>query len=62
MICSFLANNKIEGGNMPKEYRVMKLDDSFQIQQQNGDKWETVGEFDNLDSAKEMVRDLRSQQ
>lgn len=54
--------DKIEGGKMPKEYRVMKLGDSFQIQQQNGDKWETVGEFDNLDSAKEMVRDLRSQQ
>lgn len=54
--------DKIEGGKMPKEYRVMKLGNSFQIQQQDGDKWETVGEFDNLDSAKEMVRDLRSQQ
>ena len=49
---------------MVTEYRVMNKGKSFEIQQsENGGKsWDTVGEFDNIADAKEMVRDLRSQQ
>lgn len=44
------------------EYRVMSKGKAFEIQQsEDGGNWETVGEFDNLSDAKEMVRDLRSQ-
>lgn len=45
------------------EYRVMSKGKAYEIQQcEDGVNWEKVGEFDNLPDAKEMVRDLRSQQ
>lgn len=49
---------------MATDYRVMNKGKTFEIQQSDdgGNKWETVGEFDNIADAKEMVRDLRSQQ
>ena len=41
------------------EYRVMQVGDAYQIQKQMYGKWELVGEYDNLNAAKKMVRDLR---
>lgn len=41
------------------EYRVMQVGNAYQIQKQRYGKWETVGEFDNIESAKKMVRSLR---
>ena len=42
------------------EYRVMHLDDAYQIQIKVGkDTWEKVGEFDDVEAARKMVRDLR---
>lgn len=55
--------NKIDGkgGKMP-DYRVMNGGDSYLIQQRVGKAtWETIGEFDNIESARKMVRDLRSE-
>ena len=43
------------------EYRVMHLDGAYQIQRKYYGKWETIGEFDDIDNAREMVRDLRSE-
>lgn len=41
------------------EYRVMHVSGAYQIQKQLYGKWETVGEFDNIESAKKMVQALR---
>lgn len=41
------------------EYRVMRIEGAYQIQRKCHDKWETVGEFDNIEAAKKMVNDLR---
>lgn len=41
------------------EYRVMNLNGAYQIQQKTRKGWENVGEFDNLTSAKMIVRELR---
>ena len=41
------------------EYRVMNLNGAYQIQQKTRKGWDTVGEFDNITSAKMMVRELR---
>lgn len=41
------------------EYRVMRLGEVYEIQQKSGKGWESVGEFDNINSAKKMVRELR---
>jgi hypothetical protein len=41
------------------EYRVMQVGDAYQIQKKMYGKWEFVGEYDNLNAAKKMVRDLR---
>lgn len=41
------------------EYRVMHIGMAYQIQQKNRKGWETVGEFDDINSAKMMVRELR---
>jgi len=41
------------------EYRVMHLGGAYQIQQKTRKGWETVGEYDNINSAKRMVRELR---
>lgn len=41
------------------EYRVMHIGMVYQIQQKTRKGWESVGEFDNIKSAKMMVRELR---
>ena len=41
------------------EYRVMHVGDSYQIQKQYYGKWETIGEFDDVETAKKMVKDFR---
>lgn len=41
------------------EYRVMHINGAYQIQKKYYGKWETIGEFDDVESAKKMVRDLR---
>lgn len=42
------------------EYRVMHTSSAYQIQERVGkDTWETVGEFDDIEAAKKMVRELR---
>ena len=41
------------------EYRVMNLNGAYQIQQKTRKGWEDVGEFDNIEGAKAMVRELR---
>ena len=45
------------------EYRVMSQNEAYLIQQRDSkeEEWETVGEFDNITDAKNMVSDLRSQ-
>lgn len=43
------------------EYRVMNLNGAYQIQQKTRKGWDTVGEFDNIKSAKMMVRELRGE-
>ncbi len=43
------------------EYRVMKVNNSFMIQQKEGGEWEDIGEFDDIKKAKKMVRGLRSE-
>lgn len=44
-----------------REYRVISSNEIYLIQQSdNGDDWYTVGTFDNLDSAKKMVTELRN--
>jgi len=43
------------------EYRVMNLNGAYQIQQKTRKGWEDVGEFDNINSAKMMVRELRGE-
>lgn len=38
----------------------MHIGDAFQIQERVGkDTWETIGELDDLEAAREMVQDLR---
>ena len=46
---------------MADEYRVMKRGDAYHIEEKVGNTWVNIGEFDNVDNAKKMVRDLRSQ-
>lgn len=41
------------------EYRVMHIGEAFQIQEKTGRSWQTIGEFDDVNSAKKMVRELR---
>lgn len=41
------------------EYRVMRVGEAYQIQKEHYGKWETVGEYENLEAARKMVRDLR---
>ena len=41
------------------EFRVMNVNGVYQIQKQMYGKWEYVGEFEDLEAAKKMVRDLR---
>jgi hypothetical protein len=41
------------------EYRVMHLNEAYQIQQKTRKGWEEIGEFDNLNSAKMMLRELK---
>lgn len=41
------------------EYRVMHIDGTYQIQKQYYGKWEVIGEFDDIETAKKMVGDLR---
>jgi hypothetical protein len=42
------------------EYRVMHVQGAYQIQEKVGrDGWQTVGEFDDIEAARKMVRDLR---
>lgn len=41
------------------EYRVMRVGEAYQIQVKSMGEWESVGEFDNINSAKKMVRELR---
>lgn len=41
------------------EYRVMHLSDAYEIQEKIGGLWQVIGEFDDIESAKKMVRDLR---
>ena len=42
------------------EYRVMNDGKAYIIQEKVGkDAWESVGEFDNIEGAKAMVRELR---
>jgi hypothetical protein len=41
------------------EYRVMHIGESYQIQEKEGKDWVMVGEFDDVNAAKRMVRDLR---
>ena len=43
------------------EYRVMNLNGAYQIQQKTRKGWEDIGEFDNINSAKMMVRELRGE-
>lgn len=43
------------------EYRVMREGATYLIQQKEGNDWETLGEFDNINSAKKMVRELRGE-
>lgn len=43
------------------EFRVMATTDGYQIQQRDRTAWYTVGEFEDLDKAKEMLRDLRGE-
>lgn len=42
------------------EYRVMHIDEAYQIQERDGHTWHTIGEFDDIEAAKKMVRDLRN--
>jgi hypothetical protein len=41
------------------EYRVMHLNGAYQIQQKTRKGWEEIGEFENLNSAKMMLRELK---
>ena len=41
------------------EYRVMHIGKAYQIQENISGSWETIGEFDDLEPAREMVRGLR---
>lgn len=41
------------------EYRVMHDNGCYQIQKKYYGKWETIGEFDDVESARKMVNDLR---
>ena len=41
------------------DYRVMHIEGAYQIQRKYYGKWETIGEFDDINSAKKMVNDLR---
>lgn len=43
------------------EYRVMKVEGAFVIQQKEGKQWEDIGEFDDIEAAKKMVHGLRSE-
>jgi hypothetical protein len=45
------------------EYRVMEEGKAYLIQERDNEntEWVTVGEFDNINDARSMVRDLRSQ-
>ena len=48
---------------MPKktEYRTIHSKESYLIQESDdGNTWCTIGEFDELERAKEMLSDLRS--
>lgn len=42
------------------EYRVMRVEGAYQIQKKMYGKWEFVGEFENLEAAKRMLKDLRN--
>lgn len=41
------------------EYRVMHLDNAYQIQQKHYGKWEKIGEFDDLKNAKKFLAELK---
>ena len=41
------------------DYRAIKQGDVYVIQQKDGDKWITLGEFDDMAEANRMVRDLQ---
>lgn len=41
------------------EYRVMRVNNAYQIQKKMYGKWESVGEFEELEAAKKMVTSLR---
>lgn len=41
------------------EYRVMHDGQAYQIQKRYYGKWETIGEFDDVEAARKMVNDLR---
>lgn len=53
--------NNIDKEVIMSEFRVMKGEDAFLIQQNDGDGWETIGEMDDIEKARHMVRDLRGQ-
>ena len=38
----------------------MRVNDAYQIQKKYYGKWEYVGEFENLEAAKTMLRDLKN--
>ena len=42
------------------EYRVMHINNAYQIQEKAGKGWETIGEFDDINAAKRMVGELRN--
>ena len=42
------------------EYRVMRTNSAYQIQKKMYGKWEFIGEFENLEAAKKMLKDLRN--
>lgn len=42
------------------DYRVMHISNAYQIQERVGkDEWATVGEFDDVEAARKMVKELR---
>ena len=49
----------IDKGADMVDYRAIKQGDVYVIQQQDGDKWITLGEFDDMAEANRMLRDLQ---
>ena len=42
------------------EYRVMHISNAYQIQEKVGpDSWQMIGEFDDVEAARKMVKELR---